>query len=138
MTSVGVSWFGLPAAGVILSSTGGSATLINGGSIGALVRPRCCRRCADSTITNNGTITGFVELSGGDNNIINNGDFDLRHFADTDGGGVRDTLRVAIAIHGAREFKLYQQWQLAQPLGCARRDDPRQHAGQYLPFGNAN
>ena len=35
---------GLPAAGVILGSTGGTATLNNFGSIGALVRPRCCRR----------------------------------------------------------------------------------------------
>ena len=35
---------GLPAAGVILSSTGGTATLTNFGSIGALVRPRCRRR----------------------------------------------------------------------------------------------
>ena len=36
LTSVGSSSFGLPAAGVILSSTGGTATLTNDGSIGAL------------------------------------------------------------------------------------------------------
>ena len=35
LTSVGPT-FGLPAAGVILSSTGGTATLTNNGSIGAL------------------------------------------------------------------------------------------------------
>ena len=48
-------------------------------------------------------ITGFVQFTGGDNSIVNNGTFDLRHFADTNGDGVRDTLRVAIADLGAAQ-----------------------------------
>jgi hypothetical protein len=91
-------------------SSGGTATLTNNGSIGALSD----RAVASSPlfpsnhtgIINNGTITGFVQLVGGNNSIANNGLFNLRHFADTTGAidatgnGVRDTLRVAIADLG--------------------------------------
>ena len=101
VTGVGASkFFALPAAGVILSSNGGTATLINDGSIGALsdraVASSPLFPSNNTSIINNGTITGFVQLVGGNNKIDNNGLFDLRHFADTTGGG-RDTLRVAIA-----------------------------------------
>ena len=41
----------------------------------------------NTSIINNGTITGFVELVGGNNSFVNNGLFNLRHFADTTGGG---------------------------------------------------
>ena len=93
LTSVGSSTLSaLPAAGVILSSTGGTATLTNDGSIGALSD----RAVASSplsqhntSIINNGTITGFVQFTGGNNSIINNGTFNLRHFADTNGDGSR-------------------------------------------------
>ena len=102
--SAGVSWFSLPAAGVILSSTGGTATLTNDGSIGALsdraVASSPLFPSNNTSIINNGTITGFVQFAGGNNSIINNGTFNLRHFADTNGDGVRDTLRVAIADLG--------------------------------------
>ncbi len=96
-TGVGASaFFALPAAGVILSSTGGTATLNNFGSIGALSDRAVA---GDPVVINNGIITGFVQFTGGGNSIENNGLFDLRHFADTTGGG-RDTLRVAIADLG--------------------------------------
>jgi hypothetical protein len=39
-----------------------------------------------------------LQFGGGDNSILNNGRFNLRHFADTNGDGVPDTLRVAIAV----------------------------------------
>ena len=51
-------------------------------------------------VINNGTITGFVQFTGGGNSIVNNGLFDLRHFAQTTANGGRDTLRVAIADLG--------------------------------------
>ena len=69
LTSVGPT-FGLPAAGVILSSTGGTATLTNNGSIGALSDRAVA---GDPQVINNGTITGFVQFTGGDNSILNNG-----------------------------------------------------------------
>ena len=97
VTGVGSStFFALPAAGVILSSIGGTATLINDGNIGALSDRAVA---GDPVVINNGIITGFVQFTGGDNSITNNGLFDLRHFADTTGGG-RDTVRVAIADLG--------------------------------------
>ena len=41
-----------------------------------------------------------MQFTGGNNSILNNGTFNLRHFADTNGDGVRDTLRVAISDLG--------------------------------------
>ena len=53
VTGVGSStFFGLPAAGVILSSTGGTATLTNDGSIGALSDRAVA---GDPQVINNGT-----------------------------------------------------------------------------------
>ena len=108
VTGVGSSTlFALPSAGVILSSTGGIATLTNDGSIGALSDRAVA---GDPQVINNGTITGFAQFTGGDNSIVNNGTFDLRHFADTNGDGVRDTLRVAIADLGdGPKQQLHQQ-----------------------------
>ena len=87
LTSVGPA-LGLPAAGVILGSSVGTATLTNDGSIGALSDRAVASSLLSSnntSIINNGTITGFVQLVGGNNSILNNGLFDLRHFADTTG-----------------------------------------------------
>ena len=88
-------------------------------------------------VINNGTITGFVQFTGGDNSIINNGLFNLRHFADTNGDGVRDTLRVAIADLGDRpKQQLHQQRNAGLPAvtGATTLDS----TGQYLPLGNPN
>ena len=125
VTGVGSSTlFALPAAGVILSSTGGTATLTNDGSIGALSDRAVA---GDPQVINNGTITGFVQFTGGDNSILNNGTFNLRHFADTNGDGVRDTLRVAIADLGDRpKQQLHQQRNAGAP-----RSDRRHDAGQH-------
>ena len=113
LTSVG-EFSGVPAAGVILGSSGGAAKLTNDGSIGALsdraVASSPFFLSNNTSIVNNsgGTITGFTQLVGGDNSILNNGTFNLRHFADTtgltdaNGNGVRDTLRVATADLGAQ------------------------------------
>ena len=66
----GSSLFGLPAAGVILNSTGGAATLTNDGSDRCTVRSR---RLWRSAVINNGTITGFVQFTAGGNAYFNNG-----------------------------------------------------------------
>jgi hypothetical protein len=105
-TKVGPT-YGLSAAGVVLGSAGGIATLpiatlINDGSIGALSDLAVASPSSsfhgdpsfppfptsnNTTIINNsdGTITGFTQLVGGNNSIVNNGTFNLRHFADTTG-----------------------------------------------------
>ena len=132
--------FALPAAGVILSSNGGTATLTNDGSIGALsdraVASSLLFPSNNTSIINNGLITGFVQLVGGNNNILNNGLFDLRHFADTTGGG-RDTLRVAIADLGGglnNSFTNNGTLRLPAVTGATTLDS----AGQYLPLNNPN
>ena len=135
VTGIGSStFFALPAAGVILSSTGGTATLTNDGSIGALSDRAVA---GDPLVINNGLITGFVQFTGGNNSILNNGTFDLRHFADTNGDGVRDTLRVAIADLGDglnNTFTNNGTLRLPAVTGATTLDS----TGQYLPLGNPN
>jgi hypothetical protein len=100
LTNVGPV-YGLRATGVVLGSSAGTATLNNFGSIGALSdravasplpsffanNPKSSSfpTSNNSIIINNGTITGFVQLVGGNHSIVNNGLFNLRHFADTTG-----------------------------------------------------
>ena len=87
-------------------------------------------------IENAGTVTGFVQFGGGDNSFLNNGLFDLRHFADTNGDGGRDTLRVAIADLGTGPANIFtNNGTLALPAvtGATTLDN----TGQYLPQGNA-
>ena len=82
-------------------------------------------------------ITGFVQFTGGDNSILNNGTFNLRHFADTNGDGVRDTVRVAIADLGTganNSFTNNGTLALASVTGASTLD----RTGEYLPLGNAN
>jgi outer membrane autotransporter protein len=132
LTSVGEVSL-LPAAGVILNSTGGVATLTNDGSIGALSDRAIV---GDPVVINNGLITGFVQFTGGDNSIINNGTFNLRHFADTAGTG-RDTVRVAIADLGGgfnNSFNNIGTLALLGAPGATKLDA----TGQYLPLGNPN
>src|SRR4029077_9127226 len=108
-------------------------TLINDGNIGALSDRAVA---GDPVVINNGTITGFVQFTGGGNSIENNGVFNLRHFADTTGTG-RDTLRVAIADLGDRpnnSFTNNGTLALPQVTGATTLDS----TGQYLPLGNPN
>jgi outer membrane autotransporter protein len=131
LTSVGPT-YGLQAAGIFLSSPGGT-TLTNNGFIGALSDRAIA---GDPLVINNGTIEGFVQFTGGNNSILNNGTFNLRHFADTTGGG-RDTLRVAIADLGAgfnNSFTNVGTLALLGAPGATKLDA----TGQYLPLGNPN
>jgi outer membrane autotransporter protein len=125
---------GLPSAGVVLSSAGGTATLTNDGTIGALSDRAVA---GDPQVINNGLITGFVQFTGGNNSITNNGTFDLRHFAQTTPNGGRDTLRVAIADLGdgpGNSFTNNGTLRLPAVIGATTLDS----TGQYLPLGNPN
>jgi outer membrane autotransporter protein len=133
LTSVGPI-YGLQAAGVFLSSAAGS-TLTNNGSIGALSDRAIA---GDPQVTNYGTITGFVQFTGGNNSILNYGTFNLRHFADTTGSG-RDTLRVAIADLGDGPNNTFTNTnigtlRLLGAPGAINLDSTL----QYLPLGNPN
>jgi outer membrane autotransporter protein len=132
LTSVGPI-YGLQATGIFLNSAGGS-TLTNNGSIGALSDRAIA---GDPQIINNDTITGFVQFTGGGNSILNDGTFNLRHFADTDGDAARDTLRVAIADLGEgpnNSFMNNGTLRLLNVTGATTLDN----TGQYLPLGNPN
>ena len=52
---------------------------------------------------------------------MNNGMFDLRHFADTNGDGVRDTLRVAISDLGGPDSTFENNGTLALAGGPGGR-----------------
>ncbi|MHA6732419.1 autotransporter outer membrane beta-barrel domain-containing protein [Devosia sp. A369] len=98
-----------PSAGVILGSATGSI-LDNAGVIGAasdravVDAGRYGAPLGNVSIHNSGTIAGFVELAPVASNSFTNvagGLFDVRHFADTNGDGTRDTKRVSISDFGA-------------------------------------
>jgi autotransporter family porin len=78
-----------------------------------------------------------VQFTGGNNSILNNGTFNLRHFADTNGDGVRDTVRVAIADLGNGQNNSFTNngtLALVQVTGATMLDS----TGQYLPLGQAS
>jgi Autochaperone Domain Type 1 len=139
VTSVGPT-YGLPAAGVILGSSVGTATLTNNGSIGALSDRAVANSplfpSNNTSIINNGLITGFVQFTGDNNSVLNNGTFNLRHFADTTGSG-SDTLRVAIADIGTGTSNSFTNVGMLALLGAsgATKLDA---TGQYIPLGNVN
>jgi hypothetical protein len=139
LASVG-STYGLRATGVVLGSSAGAATLTNDGSIGALsdraVASSPLFASNNTSIINNGIITGFVQLVGDNNLIVNNGTFNLRHFADTNGDGVRDTVRVAVTDLGPGKFENNGTLALDRlsmtPIVSPKIDS----TGEYLPLGN--
>jgi hypothetical protein len=149
VTSVGAT-YRLPAAGVILGSSVGAATLNNDGSIGALSDRAVASPLPsffgtafptsnNTTINNNadGIITGFVQLVWGNNSILNDGTFNLRHFAQTTDGGPRDTVRVAVADLGTgpnNSFTNNGTLRLLNVTGATKLDD----TGQYLPVANTS
>jgi autotransporter family porin len=127
MTSVGVN--GAPAAGVVFGSRSGGSTLINDGTIGALSDRAVF---GDALIINNGIITGFLQLTGV-NDVSNNGIFDLRNFADTNGDGIRDTLSVAVSDLGSGPSTFTNNGTLALPGSPGAMS--LNSTGQYLPLG---
>src|SRR5262245_42215271 len=132
LTSAGLT-YGLQAAGIFLNSPGGT-TLTNNGFIGAWSDRAIA---GDPQVTNNGIIEGFVQFTGGNNSITNNGTFNLRHFAQTTASGGRDTLRVAIADLGEgfnNTFTNNGTLALLGAPGATKLDA----TGQYLPLGNPN
>ncbi|MEO7775742.1 MAG: autotransporter domain-containing protein [Steroidobacteraceae bacterium] len=88
---------GFGSAALILNGgTGQAVSLTNAGNIGAL-----SDRAVISTlglglqVRNAGVLTGYLELGADAELFDNSGKWNLRHFADTNGDGVRDVERVA-------------------------------------------
>ena len=137
---------GVAAAGVQIGSDTSSLLanygLIQAGSDRAVADTgRQTANAGNLTIENHGTITGFVELASGGANTFNNhsfNSFDIRHFADTDGDGVRDTKRVAISDFGGPGAVFNNAAtgavRFAEVVGAAYTDA----TGFYLPTVGAN
>jgi outer membrane autotransporter protein len=87
------------AVGLALSSATGS-TVFNAGSIGSASDLAVLVDDGNLAFANAGELTGFVQFANAAGNRLDNeagGIVTLRHFADTDGDGQRDTRRVAIS-----------------------------------------
>lgn len=137
---------GFPSAGLWLSSTTG-AQVNNLGMVGA----GSDRAIADAdrgvvngaggalAIRNAGTITGFVEYAPvAGNSFVNaaGGLFIVRHFADTDGDGQRDTKRVAISDFGASSASFDNAGTVR--LGATGAVATIDGAGYYIPTTGVN
>ncbi|MBP6020583.1 MAG: autotransporter outer membrane beta-barrel domain-containing protein [Burkholderiaceae bacterium] len=100
--------FNAPAAGIVLG--GATAKLTNHGNISAWSDRAITTSgvfnaaASDITLDNHGTITGYLSMAGaGNKTTFNNyspNSFVMRHFADTNGDGIRDTKAVAISDFG--------------------------------------
>ena len=129
IAGVPLSWIGgnLQAAGIVIYSgaTGASPamTINNSGTVGAWSDQAVAMGyvCSNSEnglpqndpctggmpavrqlyMMNQGTVQGYISfLPGAAHTVDNSGLFDVRHFADTNGDGMRDTKRVAISDFG--------------------------------------
>ncbi|MCZ7472101.1 autotransporter outer membrane beta-barrel domain-containing protein [Agrobacterium sp. O3.4] len=106
-----------PASGILI----GSATLsklvntgrIEAGSDRAVVDVgRFHPANGHLDVVNQGSLTGFVVYAGVDGNQFINGEngvFSIRHFADTDGDGLRDTKRVSVSDFGSNTSIFHNQ-----------------------------
>ncbi len=132
---------GLPSAGVILGSSAGSL-LTNAGAIGSasdravINAGRLAGPIGATTILNTGAISGFVELAAVAGNSFTNasgGLFDVRHFADTNGDGLRDTKRVALSDFGAADSRFNNQAGATVRLAPVSGDTAVDATGYYRP-----
>jgi len=132
---------GFSAAGVALHSNV-SASLRNEGRIGAgsdravVDSGRYTGGIGNLTLENRGMITGFMELApGGKNDVFNQagGEFVFRHFADTDGDGVRDTKRVAVSDFGSATSRFANQAGGSVRLGSVQGARTVDATGFYRP-----
>ena len=120
------------ATGVGISGSFTTAQLTNAGSIGAstdLAIDSTALTTAPLTISNSGTITGFMTLGAGVNTLNNSGTWDLRNFNATTG-----TLAVAVADFGTSGSNVINNTGTIALLGSPVPGAPANSTGQYLPL----
>lgn len=126
---------GHQATGVLLEA-GGAARLINRGAISAGSDRAVVASSGDITVDNAGRIDGFITFSGGGAAAFNNASaatFEVRHFADTDGDGMRDTKRVAISDFGSTTSVFNNAGGALVKLATVENASSTDAAGYYLP-----
>lgn len=93
------------ASGLNLTTTTvlGSQYISNTGTIGAL-SDQLLLSTADTdaiiSLDNSNTLTGFMSFTNGNVSINNTGEWNIRHFSDSDGDTTRDTKSVSISDFG--------------------------------------
>jgi outer membrane autotransporter protein len=112
---------------VEVAATTTSLDILSGGELGALSDIAVTATDNPITITNDGTITGYVTLGAGADSFTNtsSNSWNLRNFADTDGNTVRDTEGVAVADFGGGDdtFTNTGTLRLATVTGALDWDD---------------
>ncbi|WP_148113756.1 ESPR-type extended signal peptide-containing protein, partial [Saezia sanguinis] len=129
--------------GVQLTGTGtgiGSYTLNNAGEIDAMSDQAILSSApAGSTlsITNDGTITGYITGGAEDTTFTNNSSnsWNLRNFADTDADGVRDTKAVAVSDFGAGNDTYINTATGTLRLATVSGETTTVTTGEYVPVG---
>ena len=129
--------------GVQLTGTGtgiGTYTLNNAGEIDAMSDLAVLSSApAGSTlsITNDGTITGYLRGGAEDTTFTNNSSnsWNLRNFADTDGDGVRDTKAVAVSDFGAGNDTYINTATGTLRLAAVSGETTTVTTGEYIPAG---
>ncbi len=135
---------GVTASGIALSRNvfNNSSTLNNNGTVGALSDRALLETDLHGigsfgtlAVNNHGTITGFVDFGWGSAVFRNfaSSSFDMRHFADTDGDGTRDTKRISFSDFGGGNDTFLNEangkLSLSPINGAVTTDD----TGYYVP-----
>lgn len=99
-TEVSGGW-GADATGVSATSQKEvTLSIADTASLGAMNDSALVISAPTVTVTNKGTLTGNLTLSGDDVTVNNSGSLHLRNWQDTDGDGVRDTQDIAVSRFG--------------------------------------
>lgn len=99
-TEVSGGW-GTDATGVgATSQKEVTLSIADTASLGAMNDSALVISAPTVTVTNKGTLTGNLTLSGDDVTVNNSGSLHLRNWQDTDGDGVRDTQDIAVSRFG--------------------------------------
>lgn len=144
--NAGAKVIGGSYAGIsFISSGSGSSlhTLNNSGEVSSLndraIVSNVSGSGSSTVINNTGTITGYVNFTGSDvtfNNMSSNS-WNLRHYYDSDGDGIRDTKGVAVADFGSGYAVYNNESNGTLRLSAVSGDSsPSSTIGQYLPNGS--
>ncbi|WMD20807.1 autotransporter outer membrane beta-barrel domain-containing protein [Achromobacter seleniivolatilans] len=132
------------ATGAAISLFGATQTVSNAGTLGALSDRAIVLDSNGSTGSANvsnastGVVTGSISAVGSRLTLDNAGTWNLRRFADTTGGGVRDTYGVAVSDLGSAAGNSVNNTGTLALLSHDGTATTLDATGQYLPFGNTN